>query len=130
MTSSTHKHQQELVLGFAKELRQVFEKSEQAIYIYLDDLNKTCNKNFARLLGYSSPEEWSGVENPFPQAFVTKKSRETLVNAYQDAMNKMIGSKVDITWNKKDGSEVTTSVILIPITYNNHLFALHFVSKT
>ena len=53
---------------------------------------------------------------------------ESLVTAYQDAMTRMVGSTVDVTWQKKSGGKVDTSVILVPVAYNEHLFALHFVS--
>lgn len=41
----------ELVKGLSDQLKQVLERSEQAVYIYLDDTHKNCNKRFADLLG-------------------------------------------------------------------------------
>jgi hypothetical protein len=78
-------------------------------------------------MGYSSPEEWAKVEDSFP-AFVEKSSQETLVKAYRQAMDKFIPSTVKITWKQKSGGTVPTSVVMIPIAYDNHIFALHFIS--
>jgi len=53
---------------------------------------------------------------------------ESLAAAYNDAMTRMVGSTVNVKWLRKSGDKVDTSVILVPIAYNEHLFALHFVS--
>ena len=47
-----HQHHEQLVKGIAEQMKPVLEKSEQAIYLYLDDNHKVCNKKFADLLGY------------------------------------------------------------------------------
>ena len=60
--------------------------------------------------------------------FVAEKSQETLVTNYRKAMDKMVGSTFPITWRKKSGGTVDTTVILVPISYEGHLFALHFIS--
>lgn len=130
MINNTHQHHQELIDEAVKQLEAIFVNSQQAIYVYLDDLHKACNQKFASLLGYKSPDEWSKVSESFPQAFVADKSQRVLVSAYQQAMDKMVASTVGITWKTKDGKAVPASVILTPISYNGHLFALHFISKT
>jgi hypothetical protein len=33
-----------------------------------------------------------------------------------------------VTWKKKNGGTVNTTVILVPMAYAGHLFAVHFVS--
>jgi len=124
---SQHKHHEELIANITKAYETILKESEQAIYIYLDDTHKVCNKKFATLLGYSSTEEWVKIDTSFPETFVDKKSQETLVNAYQNAMEKKIGSLNTIIWKKKDGSPIKTQVILVPISSDNHIFALHFI---
>jgi len=111
-----------------KQLAEIFEESEQCVYIYLDDLNKVCNKRFARLLGYKSPAEWAGVRGNFPEVFVSPRDRGTLVTTYQKAMNGLIGSTVPIAWRRKDGREVPSTTILVPIVYDGHRIALHFIT--
>jgi hypothetical protein len=123
-----HRHEA-LVSGLLKQMKEIFENSEQAMYLYLDDVHKACNKRFADLLGYESPKAWAAGDEPFPLAFVASKSRRTLVSAYQDAMERFVGSTIDVTWQAKSGRTVESQVILVPIAYEGHLFALHFITQ-
>ena len=123
-----HQHD-EVIEGVKEQFKELLDESSQAIYIYLDDDHKICNSKFASLLGYSSPDEWAGVTGPFPENFVAESSQQHLVDTYMDAMEKKIGSKVEITWKKKDGEEVKSKVILVPISYNNEFLALHFIEE-
>jgi hypothetical protein len=52
------------IQGITEQMKPVLEKSEQAIYIYLDDNHKVSNKKFADLLGYKPAKEWSDAEAP------------------------------------------------------------------
>lgn len=125
-----HQHHEELIEGVYKQLQPVLDSSDQSIYVYLDDKHKCCNKKFAALLGYSSPDEWAKVTEPFPNVFVDESSQEALVSTYQKAMERNVGSKIEITWKRHDGGKVKTSVILVPIAYDGHFFALHFISES
>ena len=127
MASTQEQHHQELVNGLFSQLKEIFNSSKQAIYIYLDDAHKICNKRFASLLQYKSSKEWANDKDTLSS--VDKKSQETLVSAYADAMEKMIGTTIPVTWKRKDGKKIDTNVILVPIMYNKHLLALHFVSS-
>jgi len=124
-----HDHHNELMQSIAKEYQDILANSEQGIYLYLDDTSKVCNKKFATLLGYESEDEWAKIQKSFPDAFVANESQETLISAFQDAMEKNIGSTNTIVWKKKDGSTVEATVMLVPISYEGHVFALHFVSN-
>jgi hypothetical protein len=120
-------HHEELIAGISKQMKSILDSSQQSVYIYLDDIHKVCNGKFASLLGYRSPEEWAKDENLL-EATVEQSSQETLVNAYNQAMEKFIASNIIVTWKKKSGGTVVTSVVLVPIAYDDHIFALHFVS--
>ena len=122
-----HQHHEELINGLYEQLKPVLDNSQQAIYVYLDDIHKICNNKFATLLGYSSSEEWAKVTESFPDAFVDQQSQEVLVSTYQKAMEQIIGSEIDVTWKTKSGDRVNTNLIIVPIAYNGHLFALHFI---
>jgi len=124
-----HQHHEELINGLYEQLKPVLDNSQQAIYVYLDDIHKICNNKFATLLGYSSPEEWAKVTGSFPDVFVDQQSQEVLVSTYQKVMEQIIGSEIEVTWKTKSGDRVNTNLILVPIAYNGHLFALHFISK-
>jgi hypothetical protein len=121
-------HHEELLHGFYEQMKSVMDLSEQAMYIYLDDTHKICNAKFASLLGYLSPNDWAKVERSFPESFVVEKSRTTLVKTYQTAMEKKTAACVSITWAKKSGGSVESTVILVPVPYADHLVAVHFIS--
>jgi PAS domain-containing protein len=121
-------HHEELIAGITRQMRSILDSSQQAIYIYLDDIHKVCNEKFATLLGYRSPEEWANVEDSFPEVFVDQSSQGVLVNAYRQAMEKLIPASIKVTWKKKSGGTVATSVVMVPIAYEDHIFALHYVS--
>ena len=112
-----------------EQLAQIFEGSKQSIYLYLDNTHKSCNSNFSKLLGYSSPDEWSRMDVNFPEVLVSNKSRKTLVTTYQKAMEEQVGSAINVTWKRKDGKDVNSEVILVPYSYGGHLMALHFITK-
>ena len=121
------KHHEDLVSGFYNQLKEIFDSSEQAIYLYLDDNHKVCNNKFAQLQGFSSPEEWAKVDNPL-EVGVAKSSQDAIVNAYKNAMEKLIASKINVELKKKNGDTFNASVIMVPVAYQGHLFALHYIS--
>jgi hypothetical protein len=124
-----HGHSHQDLLGeLAAQLQPVLESSEQAIYMYLDDDHKVCNEKFASLLGYGSAEEWAKMKGFFPDLFVDVRSQDTLIGAFQKAMENMAASTIKVQWKKKSGGILETTVILVPISYKDHLFALHFVA--
>ncbi len=87
--TSEQKHHEELVSGFYNQLKEIFDSSEQGIYLYLDDNHKVCNKKFANMQGFSSPEEWAKVDDPL-EAGVAKSSQDAIVSAYKNAMEKQL----------------------------------------
>ncbi len=124
-----HGHSHGDLLGeLVTELQPVLEESGQGIYVYFDDESKVCNEKFASLLGYDSADEWAQMEGSFPALFVNESSHDTLIDAYQQAMNSMNASTIKIQWKKKSGEAVDSTVILVPLSFKGHLFALHFVS--
>jgi len=44
-------------------------------------------------------------------------------------MESKTGSYIDITWKNKTGRNVKTKVILVPISVEGELLALHFITK-
>jgi PAS domain-containing protein len=114
--------------ALATDLQDMADESPQAMYIFLDDRNKWCNRRFASLLGYASPQEWAAVADSFTSAFVDPKSQSTIVSTYQQAMEQGRGSQVPVTWRRKDGKPVKTRVILVPVEREGHRMALHFIT--
>lgn len=125
-----HDDHADLISNFYKEQKEIFESSHQGMYAFLDDDSRVCNAKFAKMLGYTSPKEWSDVDvdGSFPDAFIAEKSQEALVEAYQNAMENGVSSSLQVSWKKKSGGSVNTTVMLVPIMYKGHLLALHFIS--
>ncbi len=122
-------HHEEIVNGLHEQMKPILDKSEQPIFIYLDDNHKACNQKFASMLGFKSPQEWAEKQG-FLEVYVTEKSRETLSTAYWNAMQKMIASTIPMTWLKKDGVTIDSTMILVPMFFEGHMFSVHFVTST
>ena len=121
-------HHEELVKGISEQLKPVLEKSAQAVYIYLDDTHKVCNEKFASLLGYKSAEEWAKTDAPL--ADVDEASQQAVISAYEKATEEFVASSLDIVVkNVKTNKLVKTRMIMAPMVYEGHVFAIHFLSK-
>ncbi|HLC74180.1 MAG TPA: hypothetical protein VJH20_06110 [Candidatus Nanoarchaeia archaeon] len=127
MVDSKEIHE-EILNWASKEFDEILNDSEQAIYIYVCDKHKLCNKIFSSMLGYDSPEDWAMKEEMLSDA--KDEDQEILVSAYRDAMEKKIGSAIEISWkSKNEGHFIKTKVILVPLSYNGEIFAIHFITK-
>lgn len=121
-------HHEELVKGITEQMKPVLEKSKQAIYIYLDDNHKVCNKKFTDLLGYKSPREWAQAEAPLSD--VVEEDQQEVVKSYMNASEKMVASGIQVrVKNIKTGKIMKTNMIIAPIGHAGHVFTAHFVSK-
>ena len=121
-------HHEELVKGITAEQKPILDKSGQAIYIYLDDVHKICNKKFATLLGYRSVKEW--VDTEAPLADVIEKDQPKVIDAYTRASENLEASSLDVTLkNVKTNRQIKTRVFMAPILYQGHVFVIHFVDK-
>jgi len=106
----------------------VLEKSGQAIYIYLDDNHKVCNKKFANLLGYKSPKEWADGEAPLSD--VVEEDQQRVIDAYMKASEKMVASAIEVkVKNIKTGNIIKTRMIIAPVGHAGHVFTAHFFNK-
>jgi hypothetical protein len=112
-----------------KQFGVILKESKQAIYLYLDDTHKLCNEKFASMLGYESADEWSRVTKPFTEAFVQERSRHPLVSAFQDALESKTASIIHVAWKKKAGGSINTQVILVPVSIEGELLALHYITE-
>ena len=104
-------HHEELVKGLYDQMKPILDESEQPIFIYLDDNHKACNKNLPRCW-VSSRHRNGQKQQGFLEVYVAEKSRETLSNAYWDAMEKKTASTIQMTWMKKDGATFDSTMIL------------------
>ena len=121
-------HHEELIKGITEQMGIVLEQSEQAIYLYLDDTHKVCNKKFANLLGYKSAKEWADTEAPL--ADVLETDQQSVIDAYMNASEKMVADAIDVRLkNVKTGKIVKTRLVIAPVGHAGHVFTAHFFSK-
>ena len=121
-------HHVELVHGMAEQLKPILDKSPQAIYLYLDDNHKTCNKNFASMLGYKSVKAWEDIDAPL--ADVVEASQAKVVAAYGRASEKLEAGSVKVTMkNISTGELIKANMIMVPVAYQDHVMVLHFLSR-
>jgi PAS domain-containing protein len=123
------KHHKELVSGLYAQMRQILDASQQPTFIYLDDNHKACNQQFANFLGYQSPEEWAQVPG-FIEVYVAANSRNTLMDAYWNAVNNKNASTINLIWIRKNSTTVNSTMILVPISYEGHILSVHFITST
>ncbi|HLN89689.1 MAG TPA: hypothetical protein VK253_06450 [Candidatus Binatia bacterium] len=125
---TSEEHHEELVKGLYDQMKPILEGSNQPIFIYLDDNHKACNTNMASMLGFKSPDEWAKMPG-FLEVYVEEKSRETLSTAYWKAMKNMSASTIQLTWMKKGGDKIDSTMILVPMFFEGHMFSVHFVTS-
>jgi hypothetical protein len=122
------RHHEELVKGIAEQMKPVLEKSGQAIYLYLDDNHKVCNKKFAELLGYKSPKDWADADAPLSD--VVEEDQQSVIDAYMKASEKMVASGIEVrVKNIKTAKIVKTRMIIAPVGHAGHVFTAHFFSR-
>jgi hypothetical protein len=127
--ANQEEHHEELVKGLYEQMKPILDESEQPIFIYLDDNHKVCNSKLASMLGFKSPQEWAEKQG-FLEAYVAEKSRETLATAYWASVQKMNASTIQLTWMKKDGATIDSTMVLVPMFFQGHMFSVHFVTST
>ena len=121
-------HHEGLIKGIAEQMKILLTESEQAIYIYLDDSHKICNKKFADLMGYKSPKAWADSEAPLSD--VLEDDQQKVIDAYSNASEKGIASSTNVKMkNVKTGEVLKINLIISPIIYEGHIFTVHFLSK-
>ena len=98
------------------------------VFAYLDDAHKACNKKFADLLGYKSPQEWADTDAPL--ADVIEEDQQKMIDAYGNASQKMMATSLNAAFtNVNTGKTVKTSVVMVPMAYDSEIFAVHFITK-
>jgi len=109
-------HHAELINGIAERMNILLKESKRAIYIYLDDSHKVCNKKFADLLGYKSQRVWADAEAPFSD--VLEKDQKKVIDAYMNASEKGIASSIDVKMkNIKTEEILKINMIVAPTIY-------------
>ena len=117
-----------LVKGITEQFKEVLEKSQQAIYLYLDDTHKVCNKAFSDLLGYASPQHWA--ETDVPLADVIEEDRPAVVRVYRGASGKFKAGTISVRFhNTTTHRSLTRQMTVVPIPFKGNIFTAHFIDE-
>jgi len=112
----------------AEEYRPILESSPDGVYLWLDETHKVCNERLARMFGCSVPE-WSAAQ-PFLESFVAPEDRGMYSWNYQ---NRVAALAFPVTFRfrarRKDGSTFAAETDMIPIAWQGHAVAYHFVRQ-
>ncbi len=109
------------------EYKELLEASPQAVYLYMDDHHILWNKKFGEMVGYKTPSLAHKTKRTFLDLFVDEKSQRVLASAYMKAMENAKGSSIPIVWKNKNGKKKKANTILVPIPFQGHMIALHFI---
>ena len=117
-----------VVRELAEQFRPIMKQSPDGVYLWLDEAHKTCNERLANLFGYTV-EEWCATE-PFLENFVAEEDRKVFSWNYH---NRVAALAFPVTFGfrglRKDGSVFAAETDMIPLSYQGHAVAYHFVRQ-
>lgn len=121
------KHE-DAIRELTEQFRPILEESPDGVYLWLDETNKVCNERLANMFG-CTVEEWRTIE-PFLENFVDEEDRELFSWNYHHRISALA---FPVTFRfrgrRKDGSTFAAETDMIPITFNGHAVAYHFVRE-
>ena len=106
--------------------KPVLDHSVDGVYLWLDEKHMICNEKFAKMLGYTVADmRRAGLSL---EQFVAEKDQEMFSKQYHSHIAKL-SRPVTFRFHalKKDGKTFLAETDMIPLTYNNHAIAYHFV---
>ncbi len=118
----------EMMQQLEEQFRPVLEHSPDGVYLWLDETHKTCNARLAELFGYTV-SEWCAVPS-FLDAFVDEPDQTVYARNYQQHVAALT---FPVTFRfrgrRKDGSTFAAETDMIPISFQGHAVAYHFVRQ-
>jgi len=127
MADMTVTHE-ELIERLAEQFQPILDQSPDGVYLWLDETHKICNEKLARMFG-RTVQEWIDTE-PFLGSLVAEEDQELFSNFYR---RQVAALAFPVTFRfrgrRKDGSTFAAETDMIPITYQGHAVAYHFVRE-
>lgn len=123
MAMQEQPHEQ-IVAGLTEQYQPILDGSPQAVFIYLDDYHKVCNRSFSNLLGYDSPEDWAAMKTPVTDS--TDDTKDNLISGVMGAIHEKVASSFRVSWNARDGNRVDTTCVSVPGAYRGQIYAMLF----
>lgn len=122
---SERPHHKKAIRELTNQLRPVFEGSSEGVFLYLDGEHKTCSDRLSDMFGYT-PLQWEEIY-PFEKIFSEDSKDEVMSTYYEKIIAEKAPAEVNFTGVRKDGSSFKARMLMVPVTYDNILFALSFV---
>lgn len=112
----------------AEQFGPLFQHSPVGVYLYVDDHHKICNERMAGMHGMTV-EEWQNTPT-FLNDFIVPEDRQMYASNYREYVAAL---KHPITFRfrglRKDGSTFVAETDMIPLCWNGHPVAYHFVRE-
>jgi PAS domain-containing protein len=122
-----HEHVK-IIKELSEQFQPLFQNSPHGIYLYIDEVHKTCSERLARMFGLGVPE-WEAMEG-FINKHVAEEDQELYVNSYnQHVHQKLTPVTFRFKGVRKDGSTFKGGTDLIPFPWRGEMLALHFVRE-
>src|SRR3989338_4816513 len=112
----------QLMKDLHKEFGHVLDNSSDGVYLWLDEENMICNKNLAKMFGYTVKEMCS--KKSFLSSFVADKDQHKFSSNYQKSIA-MLSRPVRFKFHgvKKNGSIFLAETDMIHISFGGHAIA-------
>jgi PAS domain S-box-containing protein len=118
-----------LMTDLQTQFKPLLDNSPDGVYLWLDEDNMICNEKLAKMFGYKDAKEFS-VTSPFLDKFVAEEDQQMFSENYQDHVARL---STPVTFKftavKKDGTKFHAETDMIPMTFEGHAVAYHFVRE-
>ena len=111
-----------------EQFRPVLEQSPDGVYLWLDEERKLCNERLAHMFGYTV-EEWCTAV-PFLETFIAEDDRGIYSWHYHQRVAALaFPATFRFRGQRKDRSVFSAETDMIPIAWQGHAVAYHFVRQ-
>jgi PAS domain-containing protein len=116
----------EILDNLSEQFQPILEGCPQGVYLWLEPGRMVCNEKLAQLFGTTVPD-WCQTED-FLARFVDPKDQKMFGENYGKHVGNLQGPvRFRFKAKRKDGTTFNAETDMIPITYEGHPIAYHFV---
>jgi hypothetical protein len=124
---SEHAHVK-IINELSEQFQPLFQQSPDGIYLYLDEVHKTCSERYAGMFGMGV-QEWEAMEGFFNK-HIAEEDQDAYIGSYHEHVHqKLTPARLRFKGVRKDGSTFKGETDLIPISWRGEVLALHFVRE-
>jgi PAS domain S-box-containing protein len=105
----------------------VLDNSSDGVYLWLDDGEMVCNEKLAKMFGYKNAAELCRVESFLGDLVAEKDQKMFAKQFHTHVANLSRPVTFKFTAKMKNGKTFAAETDMIPITFQGHALAYHFV---